>query len=92
MSEALKNLAATLHKADVESEDSNWYRVVVRKKSDFNESSLRLVSINDEGSIVAVIGVIKSKKLVPEVQAVRFLKKEFDTQSAQEWVANHYKD
>lgn len=89
MSEAMVSLSNQIKKQDAESDGNGWLKVIVRNKSNFHSDTLRLVKIAD--SIYIIIGVVKAKTIQLDVQAIRFFKKDFSTQEAQDWVANNYK-
>jgi len=89
MSKSLEVLKSKLLKK--ENDGNGFLRVVIRKQSDFIKGTLKLVEINDSGSINAIIGVVKAKTIQLDVQAIRFLKKDFTIEQAQEWTANNYK-
>lgn len=74
------------------SENPEFIRIVVRKKSDFKNDTLRLVVIDDtaEAVVSAVMGVVESKKVQTGVYAFRFAKKEWSMDTAQEWVSKKF--
>ena len=87
MSKILKILGKKLKKADQDQLDLP--RVIVRKKSDFNEKTFKTVQISEKVS--AVIGVVKAKTIKLDVHCFYFDAEELDSKEAQEWVANNYK-
>jgi hypothetical protein len=81
----IKTLAEKIKK----DESEPFVKVALRNKKDFKEETL--VEVKIEEGVEAVIGVVKANKIKIDVNYMKFMKPQFTTKTAQEWVANNYK-
>lgn len=71
-------------------EDKKFLRISFRKSSDFLTETMSIVPLSRSQGIMAIVGVVKAKKMKCDVAAIRFPKSQFSTEKAQQWLAENF--